>query len=58
MSNDGTTSALPNEPIGVTIGPAQYDQWRANFGSRLLALATIFHRYQNQIPSYFSRRVI
>jgi hypothetical protein len=30
--NDGTTTSLPNDPIGGTIGPAQYDNWRAHFG--------------------------
>lgn len=29
----GTTAALPNDPIGGTIGAAQYTQWRANFGN-------------------------
>jgi hypothetical protein len=28
----GTTTVLPNDPIGGTIGPAQYTQWRSNFG--------------------------
>jgi hypothetical protein len=28
----GTSNALPNDPIGGTIGPAQYTQWRSNFG--------------------------
>jgi hypothetical protein len=28
----GTTNILPNDPIGGTIGSAQYDQWRSNFG--------------------------
>jgi hypothetical protein len=31
--NQGTTNTLPNDPLGGTIGPAQYDQWRANFGA-------------------------
>jgi hypothetical protein len=30
--NEGTTNTLPNDPTGGTIGPAQYTQWRANFG--------------------------
>ncbi len=30
--NQGTTHALPNDPIGGTIGTAQYNQWRAHFG--------------------------
>jgi hypothetical protein len=30
--NVGTSSVMPNDPIGGTIGPAQYDQWRARFG--------------------------
>jgi hypothetical protein len=31
-NNVGTSTVLPNDPIGGTIGTAQYDQWRANFG--------------------------
>ena len=27
-----TTHVLPNDSIGGTIGPAQFNQWRANFG--------------------------
>lgn len=27
-----TTHVLPNDPIGGTIGAAQFNQWRANFG--------------------------
>ncbi len=30
--NVGTMNPLPNDPIGGTIGPAHYDQWRAHFG--------------------------
>jgi hypothetical protein len=30
--NNCTTNQLPNDPIGGTIGPAQFNQWRANFG--------------------------
>jgi hypothetical protein len=30
--NQGTTNPLPNDPIGGTIGSAQYDQWRSHFG--------------------------
>jgi MYXO-CTERM domain-containing protein len=30
--NEGTMNMLPNDPIGGTIGAAQYDQWRAHFG--------------------------
>jgi T5SS/PEP-CTERM-associated repeat protein len=30
--NQGTTHVLPNDPIGGTIGPAHYNQWRAHFG--------------------------
>jgi hypothetical protein len=30
--NEGTTNVLPNDPTGGTIGTAQYDTWRANFG--------------------------
>lgn len=28
-----TTTTLPNDPIGGTIGQGQYDQWRGNFGA-------------------------
>lgn len=28
----GTTNALANDPVGGTIGTAQYNNWRANFG--------------------------
>jgi hypothetical protein len=31
--NDGTTNMLPNDPIGGTIGQAQYNLWSANFGA-------------------------
>jgi hypothetical protein len=31
-TNQGTTHVLPNDPIGGTIGTAQYNQWRAHFG--------------------------
>jgi hypothetical protein len=30
--NVGTTITLPNDPTGGTIGPQQYNTWRANFG--------------------------
>jgi hypothetical protein len=30
--NVNTTNTLANDPIGGTIGVAQYNQWRANFG--------------------------
>jgi hypothetical protein len=30
--NDGTANTLPNDPIGGTVGAAQYDQWRTHFG--------------------------
>ena len=30
--NQGTMNPLPNDPIGGTIGTAQYNQWRAHFG--------------------------
>jgi hypothetical protein len=30
--NDGTGNLLLNDPIGGTIGPAQYNQWRTHFG--------------------------
>jgi hypothetical protein len=30
--NVGTNNTLPNDAIGNTIGPAHYEQWRANFG--------------------------
>jgi hypothetical protein len=28
----GTANAMPNDPIGGTIGAAHYNQWKANFG--------------------------
>ena len=31
-NSEGTTNVLPNDAIGGTIGPAQYTQWRSNFG--------------------------
>ena len=31
-NNQGTTQVLPNDPIGGTIGAAQYNQWRTHFG--------------------------
>jgi hypothetical protein len=31
--NEGTNNPLPNDPIGGTIGMAQFDQWKANFGN-------------------------
>ena len=31
----GTNASLPNDPIGGTIGSAQYGQWRAHFGQTL-----------------------
>jgi hypothetical protein len=30
--NVGTNNSLSNDPIGGTVGPAQYDLWRSNFG--------------------------
>jgi hypothetical protein len=30
--NQNTTHVLPNDPIGGTIGSAQYNQWRTQFG--------------------------
>jgi glucose/arabinose dehydrogenase len=36
-NNVGTNVLLPNDAIGNTIGPAHYDQWRANFGETDLA---------------------
>ena len=31
-ANQGTTNVLANDPIGGTIGSAQYNQWRLHFG--------------------------
>ena len=31
-ANLGTNNVLPNDPIGGTIGDAQFNQWRSNFG--------------------------
>jgi len=33
--NNGSGATLPNDPLGGTIGSAQYDQWRAHFGQTL-----------------------
>jgi hypothetical protein len=30
--NEGTANTLPNDPLGGTIGQAQYDQWQSHFG--------------------------
>jgi hypothetical protein len=30
--NQGTTNTLPHDPTGGTIGPQQYNTWRAHFG--------------------------
>jgi hypothetical protein len=32
---EGTTTTLANDPIGGTIGPAHFDQWRGNFGATI-----------------------
>lgn len=34
QENEGTSNSLLNDPIGGTIGQAQYDQWRARFGQQ------------------------
>ena len=31
-ANQGSNNVLPNDPIGGTIGAAQFNQWRAHFG--------------------------
>lgn len=31
--NQGTTNALPNDPLGGTIGAGQYAQWEMNYGA-------------------------
>jgi hypothetical protein len=31
--SNGTANALPNDPIGGTIGTDQYNQWRSHFGN-------------------------
>lgn len=33
--NSNTNATLPNDPLGGTIGGAQYTQWRTNFGKSL-----------------------
>jgi glucose/arabinose dehydrogenase len=33
--NSGTNTTLPNDAVGGTIGPAQYEQWRAHFGNSM-----------------------
>jgi hypothetical protein len=45
--NSGTTNSLPNDAIGGMIGPAHYDQWRANFGDSAGEAGTLA---QHQIP--------
>jgi hypothetical protein len=30
--NEGTSNTLPNDPVGGTIGVAQFNNWKANFG--------------------------
>jgi hypothetical protein len=42
-NNEGTSNDLPNDPLGGTIGIAQYDQWRQNFGSTSGGGAAISH---------------
>jgi autotransporter-associated beta strand protein len=32
-NNEGTMNPLANDPLGGTIGDAQYEQWRDNFGN-------------------------
>jgi hypothetical protein len=40
--NAGTTNSLPNDPVGGTIGAAQYEHWRTNLGN-LAGGAAPFH---------------
>ena len=40
--NEGTATALPNDPIAGTIGQAQYDQWTAHFGETALGSGSVF----------------
>jgi hypothetical protein len=40
--NVGSNNMLPNDSIGGMIGPAHYEQWRANFGAALGA-ASVAH---------------
>jgi len=35
-NNEGTTNVLANDPIGGTIGAAQFNQWRASFGNSIV----------------------
>jgi hypothetical protein len=39
--NVGTSDSLPNDLVGGTIGPAQYDQWRAHYGQTAGAGASL-----------------
>jgi PEP-CTERM motif len=37
----GSTYTLPNDPLGGTIGAAQYNQWRAHFGQSAASGSTL-----------------
>ena len=41
--SSGTTINLPNDPVGGTIGSAQYATWRSNFGKVLVPGAASEH---------------
>jgi hypothetical protein len=47
----GTATSLSNDLIGGTIGPKQYNQWRANFGILASSGAEIISSAQIPEPS-------
>ena len=49
-TNLGTSNPLPNDPIGGTIGAAQYDQWRAHFGQTARAGLSIGPSTDSPVP--------
>jgi hypothetical protein len=46
-NNEGTANELPNDPLGGTIGQAQYDQWATNFG---IGLGSGANANSTQVP--------
>jgi T5SS/PEP-CTERM-associated repeat protein len=48
--NEGTTNTLPNDPIGGIIGPAQFDQWRANFGQTAGGGSNVHSLREGSVP--------
>jgi hypothetical protein len=46
----GTTTPLANDPIGGTIGPAHYQQWRTHFGQTVGGGAPLGNSVTSPIP--------